>query len=87
MQHHDYDPKEATITAEEAVKMTWVWCTVGTLKTVSDLYRGILDQPALCPADGVYSVMGHLAALWNAGRVQGIREERERQRKKKGGSK
>jgi len=60
MQHSDCTPRIPTVTAEEAVKMSWLWSSSQTLKEVSRL----------------------ITALWNAGRVQGIREERARRKRK-----
>ena len=60
MQHSDCTPRIPTVTAEEAVKMSWLWSSSQTLKEVSQLFN----------------------ALWNAGRVQGIREERARRKRK-----
>ena len=60
MQHYDDMPKIPTITAEEAMKLSWLAIEV----------------------DGVYRVMLDLTALWNAGRVQGIRKERARRKRR-----
>lgn len=85
MQHHEYDPRAATITPEEAVKLAWFGTTAMTSKTVDALFRGILEQPLFDPVEGgAYAFLVNLVTLWNAGRVQGIREERARQRKKGG---
>ena len=64
MQHYDDMPKIPTITAEEAMKLSWLASSSETMK------------------DGVYRVMLDLTALWNAGRVQGIRKERARRKRR-----
>ena len=45
MQHHDDAPRIPTITAEEAMKLSWTWSTAQTLKAVSDLYQALLKIP------------------------------------------
>lgn len=72
------------ITAEEAINLSWVSTSTETLKAVRKLYLSILHTP--CPIDededGAYRFVIELTALWNAGRVQGIREERARRKSK-----
>lgn len=53
-----------------------------TMKAVRELHLSILNAPSPIEVDGVYRVMLDLTALWNAGRVQGIREERARRKRK-----
>ena len=82
MQHQDDAPRIPTITAEEAMKLSWTWSTAQTLKAVSDLYQALLKIPQPVDDCGSLTVMSQFAALWNAGRVQGIREERARRKRK-----
>ena len=82
MQHHDLEARIPTITAEEAVKLSWTWSTAQTLKAVSDLYLALLNVPQPVDDGGSLTIMSQFAALWNAGRVQGIREERARRKRK-----
>lgn len=69
------------VTAEEAVKLAWL-SSSETLKAVRELHLSILDTPTVIETDGVYRIILELTALWNAGRVQGIREERARRKSK-----
>ena len=80
MQHSDCTPRIPTVTAEEAVKLSWTWSTAQTLKAVSDLYQALLKVPQPVDDCGSLTVMSQFAALWNAGRVQGIREESARRK-------
>lgn len=41
MQHSDCTPRIPTVTAEEAVKMSWLWSSSQTLKEVSQLFNAI----------------------------------------------
>ena len=81
MHHSDCTPRIPTVTAEEAVKMSWLWSS-SQMKAVRELHLSILNAPSPIEVDGVYRVMLDLTALWNAGRVQGIREERARRKRK-----
>lgn len=76
MHHSDCTPRIPTVTAEEAVKMSWLWSSSQTLKEVSQLFNAITEVPNEFSLTGAYRFMGLITALWNAGRVQGIREER-----------
>ena len=82
MQHYDDMPKIPTITAEEAMKLSWLASSSETMKAVRELHLSILNAPSPIEVDGVFRVMLDLTALWNAGRVQGIREERARRTRK-----
>lgn len=79
MQHYDDMPKIPTITAEEAMKLSWL---ASSSETVRELHLSILNAPSPIEVDGVYRVMLDLTALWNAGRVQGIRKERARRKRR-----
>lgn len=52
------------------------------MKAVRELHLSILNAPSPIEVDGVYRVVLELTALWNAGRVQGIREERARRKRR-----
>ena len=82
MQHYDDMPMIPTITADEAMKLSWLASSSETMKAVRELYASILKAPSPIETDGVYRVILELTALWNAGRVQGIREERARRKRK-----
>ena len=82
MQHYDDMQKIPTITAEEAMKLSWLASSSETMKAVRELHLSILNAPSPIEVDGVYRVMLNLTALWNAGRVQGIREERARRKRR-----
>ena len=41
MHHSDCTPRIPTVTAEEAVKMSWLWSSSQTLKEVSQLFNAI----------------------------------------------
>lgn len=82
MQHYYDMPMIPTVTAEETVKLSWLTSSVETMKAVRELYLSIKNTSGPIEVDGVYRVMLDLTALWNAGRVQGIREERARQKLK-----
>ena len=82
MQHSDCTPRIPTVTAEEAVKMSWLWSSSQTLKEVRQLFNAITEVPNEFGLTGAYRFMGLITALWNAGRVQGIREERARRKRK-----
>ena len=45
MQHSDCTPRIPTVTAEEAVKMSWLWSSSQTLKEVSQLFNAITEVP------------------------------------------
>ena len=45
MQHTDCTPRIPTVTAEEAVKMSWLWSSSQTLKEVSQLFNAITEVP------------------------------------------
>ena len=77
MQHTDCTPRITTVTAEE-----WLWSSSQTLKEVSQLFNAITEVPNEFGLTGAYRFMGLITALWNAGRVQGIREERARRKRK-----
>lgn len=56
----------------------------GTLQIVLNVNR-LAAEILLCNEfglTGAYRFMGLITALWNAGRVQGIREERARRKRK-----
>ncbi len=82
MQHSDCTPRIPTVTAEEAVKMSWLWSSSQTLKEVSQLFNTIAEVPNEFGLTGAYRFMGLTTDLWNAGRVQGIREERARRKRR-----
>ena len=82
MQHSDCTPRTPTVTAEEAVKMSWLWSSSQTLKEVSQLFNTIAEVPNEFGLTGAYRFMGLITDLWNAGRVQGIREERARRKRR-----
>ena len=63
-------------------KMSWLWSSSQTLKEVSQLFNAITEVPNEFGLTGAYRFMGLITALWNAGRVQGIREERARRKRK-----
>ena len=44
MQHSDCTPRIPTVTAEEAVKMSWLWSSSQTLKEVSQLFNAITER-------------------------------------------
>ena len=45
-------------------------------------FNAITEVPNEFGLTGAYRFMGLITALWNAGRVQGIREERARRKRK-----
>ena len=45
MHHSDCTPRIPTVTAEEAVKMSWLWSSSQTLKEVSQLFNAITEVP------------------------------------------
>jgi len=69
MQHTDCTPRIPTVTAEEAVKISWLWSSSQTLKEVSQLFNAITEVPNEFGLTGAYRFMGLITALWNAGRV------------------
>ena len=55
MQHSDCTPRIPTVTAEEAVKMSWLWSSSQTLKEVSQLFNAITEVPnEFGPLHGAY---------------------------------
>lgn len=64
-----------TVTPEEALKL-WQYRTTADLcivKEIRDLYEKVETQP-----EPMWRYMKLLSIVWNAGRVQGIREERHK---------
>ncbi len=58
MQHSDCTPRIPTVTAEEAVKMSWLWSSSQTLKEVSQLFNAITEVPNEFGLTGAYRFMG-----------------------------
>lgn len=46
MQHYDDMPKIPTITAEEAMKLSWLASSSETMKAVRELHLSILNAPS-----------------------------------------
>lgn len=63
MQHTDYTPRIPTVTAEEAVKISWLWSSSQTLKEVSQLFNAITEVPNEFGLTGAYRFMGLITAL------------------------
>lgn len=53
MQHYDDMPKIPTITAEEAMKLSWLASSSETMKAVRELHLSILNAPSPIEVDGV----------------------------------
>lgn len=81
MQHYDDMPKIPTITAEEAMKLSWLASSSETMKAVRERICPS-NAPSPIEVDGVYGSCLTSSALWNAGRVQGIRKERARRKRR-----
>lgn len=52
MQHYDDMPKIPTITAEEAMKLSWLASSSETMKAVRELHLSILNAPSPIEVDG-----------------------------------
>lgn len=62
MHHSDCTPRIPTVTAEEAVKMSWLWSSSQTLKEVSQLFNAITEVPNEFSLTGAYRFMGLITA-------------------------
>ena len=81
MQNHGCPSSVPGISAEKAIALAENMNSTDTMKEAHTLFMeliGTLD-PDL---EGAYFFACRLAAFWNAGRVQGIREERARRKRK-----
>ena len=81
MQNHGCPSSVPSISAEKAIALAENMNSTDTMKEAHTLFMeliGTLD-PDL---EGAYFFACRLAAFWNAGRVQGIREERARRKRK-----
>lgn len=78
-----YTPEKLSVTASEAIEASrriGVLTKFGVIgKLVDDICNGIPYEPSM-GSDWVRFRLIH-AAIFTAGRIQGIREERERRRK------
>lgn len=81
MQNHGYPSSVPSISAEQAIALAENMNSLDTLKEARKLFMDLIGttDPAL---EGSYFFMRRLAEFWNAGRVQGIREERARRKRK-----
>lgn len=75
--------KDSLITPEEACRLYWVtpFLVVGRATEVADCF----ERNERCASFRLFSGEA-LGCVWNAGRVQGIREERARRRRNRPGA-
>lgn len=80
MQNHGYPSSVPSISAEQAITLAENMNSIDTLKEARKLFMDLIGttDPDL---EGAYFFACRLAAFWNAGRVQGIREERARRKR------
>lgn len=67
------------ITTEEAVTLCIKFATLDDVYTAEDIYLAYMDK-VKDTRDESYAEMCALAAIYSAGRIQGIREERAKRR-------
>lgn len=68
---------EKMITAEEAAELAKNYSTLDDLFTADEIYKAAMKGRS---RDTKWEIMCSLAAVYIAGRVQGIREERQRRK-------
>lgn len=69
------------ITTEEAVTLCAKFATLDDIYTAEDIYLAYIDK-VKDTRDERYAEMCVLAAVYSAGRIQGIREERAKRRQR-----
>lgn len=79
MQNHGCPSSVPSISAEQAIALAENMNSIDTLKEAHKLFMELIG-PLDPDLEGAYFFTCRLAAFWNAGRVQGIREERARRK-------
>lgn len=69
------------ITTEEAVTLCIKFATLDDIDTAEDIYLAYMDK-VKDTRDKRYAEMCVLAAIYSAGRIQGIREERAKRKQR-----